>query len=202
MQNIIKAVKYKMSFGCQACVSCENCEGCRSACDTCQSFCETGYQAVGGFSFNECVAAGQVILHKTNWNRLISYIREAYTEGALCNAVGQYNLRTVYNALPVSDPNIMLTAEVFNAVSNALTKLTDSYSSLSVRVGDIVYGSYFTTLQNYANTLKYKWGQCNLCNASCDALCNGSCNSCNAGSQSVHCCSSSCEHSCQDTPTE
>lgn len=52
--------------GCMACQGCELCEGCNSGCDTCQSFCETGYQSVGGFSFNECVSQGQILLHKTN----------------------------------------------------------------------------------------------------------------------------------------
>lgn len=52
--------------GCQSCNSCQGCNSCNGTCDDCQSFCETGHQTVGGFSFNECVSQGQILLHKTN----------------------------------------------------------------------------------------------------------------------------------------
>ena len=190
-----------MSSGCQGCnKSCERCQGCNSGCNTCQSFCEIGNQSVGGFSFNECVARGELLLHKTNWNRLLTYIRQAYTKGNLCDARGEYNLGRVYNELPNSDPNDVITAEVFNAISTALTSLTTSYNRLTVNIGDVIYGSYFETLQDYANRLQYKMLQCNVCNANCDANCNNSCNLCDAGSQIGHCCSSSCQTGCEHSP--
>lgn len=184
--------------GCMACQNCELCQGCNSGCNTCQSFCENGHQTVGSFSFNECVSQGQILLHKTNWDRLITYIRNAYRKGSLCNA-SEYRIS---DDLPQSDPNNVITADIFNKIAAALKNLTPAYNRLSVNVGDVIYGSYFETLEDYANRLKYRWEQCNVCNASCDAMCNGSCNLCNAGSEAVHCCSTACQHSCQDAPAE
>lgn len=183
--------------GCQQCDTCESGNHCSGTCNTCQSFCENGYQSVGGFSFNECVSQGERILHKTNWNRLITYIQDAYDEGRECDA-SEYGISS---NLPSSDPNDYITADMFNKVAKALKTLTSSYSLLSVDVGDVIYGTYFETLEDYANRLKYKWDQCDRCNISCDVTCN-SCNGCNGSSQASYCCSAACENACQsDSPS-
>lgn len=82
-----------------------------------------------------------------------------------------------------------MTAEMFNKVAAAITRLDSSKPLIDVSVGDVIYGSYFEDLEEYADYLKYKYHQCNRCDSSCNVSCN-TCNSCNGSSQAVYCCSS------------
>lgn len=145
-------------------------------CNSCESFCEQGHQLVGGFNFQQCISSGQLFLTKTNWNRLIKYINNAYAQGEKKDG-GNSGLPSTNK-----DPNEYMTAEMFNDVSYALRHLGSSYANLSVRQGDVILGSYFTTLQNYANNLEYKNSQCDNCNVSCDSGCDN-------GRQAQYCCS-------------
>lgn len=183
---------------CQAnCTSCQGCNSCQGTCDTCQSFCENGGQYVGSFSFGQCVSAGQIFLTKTKWNNLIDYINDAYDRGTKKDGGD--------SGLPSSDPNDYMTASMFNKVSSALRNLGSSYTNLSVSQGDIIYGSYFETLEDYADNLKYKRNQCNICNVDCDVSCDSCqgcnrCQGCNGSSQSISCCSS-CNTCQSDNPS-
>ena len=173
---------------CQAnCTRCQGCNTCEGTCDTCQSFCQVGSQYVGSFSFNQCVSAGEVFLKKTNWNRLITYINNAYSRGSERDGGD--------SGLPSSDSNDYMTASMFNKVVDALRGLGSSYTDINVSKGDMILGSYFEDIEYYADYLKYKSNQCNTCNVSCDVSCNScnarcqSCQGCNGSSESISCCS-------------
>lgn len=81
------------------------------------------------------------------------------------------------------DPYDYMTEEMFNDVSYALRHLGSTYANLSVEKGDVILGSYFTDLEDYANYLEYKNSQCDVCNVSCNT-------GCDSGRQAIYCCSS------------
>lgn len=175
---------------CQSCNSgCQSCNSCQGSCQSSQSFCSTGGQTVGSFNFNQCISKGETFLTKTNWNRLITYINNAFSRGSKQNGGS--------SGLPSKDTNTFMTADIFNKVAAALGKLGSSGPSRRVSVNSVVYGSYFEDLENYADNLKYKTNQCNRCNVSCNEDCLG-CQKCDSGCQS---CNKSncgkCNGSCQ-----
>ena len=210
--------------GCQSqntCSKCNSCESCNvncngSGCNTIQNFCSTN-QSAGGFSFNQPLKKDDLFLTKVNWNRLITYINNAYKKGStsLSNRAQSGNGVTSTgiggnSGLPESDPNDFMTEDMFNKVSQALGGLGSSGPTRRVKANvDIVYGSYFQDLENYANNLQYKKSQCNNCNAGCNVKCNTclvcnveNCGACDGSCQSHtsrNCCSSSCQHSCQSS---
>lgn len=210
--------------GCQSqntCSKCNSCESCNvncngSGCNTIQTFCVSN-QKVGSFSFNQPIGTDELFLKKTNWNRLITHINNAYAKGSASlsnNAQSGTGVRNPGNGgnsgLPDSDENDFMTADMFNKVSIALGNLGSAGPSRRVVADvDIVYGSYFKDLENYANNLQYKSSQCNNCNAGCNVKCNtclvcnvencGACNGTCQAHSSTSCCSSSCQHSCQSS---
>ena len=146
---------------------------------------------------------------------MISYINRAYAKGSEKDGGS--------SGLPSSDSNTFMTASMFNRVASALGGLGSSGPNLKTMVGgpygDVILGSYFETLESYADALKYKTSQCDTCNASCDVTCkdcqmcndNGNCGSCNGSCQShspsygnrcetCNNCESTCEKSAQTTP--
>lgn len=169
---------------CNRCNSCEKCNNpsCEETCILIQSFCKTTGQSVGSFSFGQCVSSDETFLTKANWNKLITYINNAYAKGSKKNGG--------FSGLPSSDSNEFMTADMFNKVSDALGNLGSSGPGYNKKVNDIIYGSYFETLESYANSLKYTTLQCNKCNDSCDVTCK-ECQKCNV----VNC--GSCDGSCQ-----
>ena len=208
------------------CNKCNKCEQCNTACDagkciTVQAFCSTSGQSAGGFSFGQCVSSDELFLTKTNWNRLITHIRNAYdkgnatpsnkaNEGSGVSSPGNGG-GAAASGLPASDSNNFMTADMFNKVSTALGNLGSSGPSRRVQADiDVVYGSYFTTLESYANTLQYKTTQCDDCNVSCNVNCNnclkchnnGNCGGCHNSCQS-HSPSSCCSYcnTCQSCNT-
>lgn len=198
---------------CNKCNSCELCNNttCEEKCILIQAFCspEGSGQSAGGFSFKQCVTSNETFLTKANWNRLIKYINDAYNKGDEKDGGD--------SGLPESDDNTFMTAEMFNKVALALGGLgsqgPDLYvypvGSVEKPEGDIILGSYFVSLESYANALKYTTLQCDNCNDSCDVTCkecqkcngNGNCEGCN-GSCQDHSPNyrSSCEtcNTCQD----
>ena len=175
---------------CNKCNSCELCNNttCEEKCILIQSFCgpEGSGQSAGGFSFKQCVASNETFLTKANWNRLIKYINNAYKK---CNKKNGGS-----SGLPVSDSNDFMTAEMFNKVSSALGGLGSAGPNLKVYPvgskekpeGDIILGSYFTSLESYADALKYTTLQCDKCNDSCNVTCTG-CQLCNSDGNCKSC---------------
>lgn len=165
------------------------CYTCQGVCDTGQSFCKVGKQVVSDkttdFDFGQCVSAGQILLTRDNWNKIITYINNAYAEGRVQSGGP--------SGLPRADTNTVMTAEMFNLVSTALVNLGRvDYPKQKVNQGDVIYGYYFENLENYANRLKYKYDQCDNCNIDCNVTCD-SCNcTCLGSSQARYCCSA-CE---------
>ena len=211
---------------CNSCNSCQKCNNttCEEKCILIQSFCgpEGSGQSAGGFSFKQCVDSNETFLTKANWNRLITYINEAYAKGnSLLNGGTGGD-----SGLPKSDSNDFMTAEMFNKVSSALGGLGSSGPNLHVYPvgskekpeGDIVLGSYFTSLESYANALKYTTSQCDKCNDSCDVTCKEcqlcnvtNCGGCNNGCQAhspsygkkcetCNSCQATCEKAVQKPP--
>lgn len=175
---------------CTTCNSCQLCNNttCEVTCILVQAFCspEGSGQSAGGFNFNQCVSSDQTFLTKANWNRLISYINNAYAKGSKQSGGD--------SGLPSSDNNEFMTAEMFNKVSNALGGLGSSgpgYNMEGGPSGDIILGSYFVNLESYADALKYKTNQCDKCNDSCDVTCK-ECQKCN-----IENCGA-CDNGCQD----
>lgn len=188
--------------GCQTCNQCQYCVNCQSCntncnnpsgCNTIQAFCSINKQQVGSFNFDQCVSSGQTVYKfRDSWNRLITHINNAYAAGKESNG-GQ-------SGLPSSDTHEFITAAMFNKISDALGGLGSTGPSRRVRgkstgdtIEDVIYGSYFEDLEDYANKLKYKTSQCDACNAGCNVICN-SCQKCNTGGCQNHspssCCSS------------
>lgn len=188
--------------GCQTCVTCQSCDtcnrGCQScqSCDDCESICQIEGQDAGSFSFSSTIAPDKEFLTASEWNGLLTYIQKAYDTGTVVSGGSSH--------LPSSvSPNIEITADMFNKVSDSLNNLgypnlestTDNnYKSQGKRkkvVKDVdwVYASYFEDLATYANNLKYK-------NTQCNNNCNVDCQSCDDGCQTCNTCQS-CEGSCQ-----
>lgn len=212
----------RCNSGCQYCNSCEkcdSCEQCNTACDgggclTIQSFCATSGQSAGGFSFGQSVAGEEFFLTKKNWNKIFTYINDAYAKGS-ASPSNKAQSGTGASApgnggdsgLPASDEHEFMTDTMFNKVSEALGNLGSSGPSRRVKADvDLIYGSYFKDLESYANGLQYKTTQCDDCNVACNVKCNtclkcndnGNCDSCNNGCQSdtYRSCCSSC-NTCQ-----
>ena len=212
---------------CNKCNSCEKCNNttCEEKCILVQAFCsdDGSGQTVGEFSFNQCVSSDEMFLTKANWNRLITYINKAYAKGnSLLNGGTGGD-----SGLPESDTNIFMTASMFNKVSDALGGLGSEGPGYKVYAvgdekkpeGDIILGSYFTSLESYANSLLYTTTQCDTCNTSCDVTCKEcqlcnveNCGGCNDGCQAhsptygercetCNTCQDACEKSAQTTPS-
>lgn len=185
--------------GCQTCDSCQYCVRCQSCntncnssgCNTIQAFCSIGKQTVGSFDFNQCVSSGETVYKfRTNWNRLITYINDAYEAGRKSNGGS--------SGLPSSDTNEFITAAMFNKISAALGGLGSTGPSRRVKgkstgdtTEDVIYGSYFEDLESYANNLKYKTSQCDNCNTGCNVTCDR-CQKCDSGGCQNHFPSSCC----------
>ena len=201
----------KCNSGCQncnTCQSCNSCEQCNTTCDgnkcsTSQAFCSTN-QSVGSFSFGVDLSKDSLFFSRATWNKIITYINNAYKKG---NASVTNNAQSGTGAQSPGDSGlsslkldteIFMTAKKFNEVSQALGKLGSSGPNLTVYAvgsstkpaGDIVLGSYFKTLEQYANNLMYKHSQCDDCNVACNVKCN-TCLKCN-----VENCGS-CDNGCQ-----
>ena len=174
--------------GCNGCVTCNSCNSCLTCVTTCnrcesscqgssgcltrQTFCQACQNASewqGRFQWNQCVSSNEFFISNSEWNRIISYINNAYGRG--------YGGESE----PLDkDNNDFMTAKSFNDVSNALFGLggNSSGGKQTVSTNDIIYGYYFENLEDQANNLKYKTSQCSSCNTSCNVSCD-SCQSCN-----------------------
>lgn len=199
------------------CASCNSCESCNTncngtGCNSAQNFCATN-QSVGSFSFGQDVGANDLFLTKANWNSIFSYINNAFSKGSsnLTNKAQSGNGVSSSgdggdSNLPASDSNVFMTADMFNKVSAALGALGSSGPSFrATKDVTIIYGSYFSDLERYANNLQYKSSQCDDCNVACNVKCNTcltcnveNCGSCNGACQtnSPSSCCSSC-NTCQ-----
>lgn len=195
---------------CQSCNSCESCNNsCNAgagACNTVQSFCSLGGQSAGGFSFGNCVSSGEIIDIDNSWNGLLSYINAAYAKGAssLSNGAqsgsgvsgsgnaGSSGLPNIDTSLRSSDSQGkgFITASMFNQIAAALGGLGSSGPSTRVSSEDIIYGSYFESLESYANVLRYQSTQCDNCNVGCNVKCN-TCLTCNE--ENCGTCNGSCQ---------
>lgn len=169
------------------CVSCDGCEGCNTCqgCISCESFCENGGQnSRNGFSFGKCIATGQAItsdntgFSRTDWNNAINRINSVFRTG-------------VYDAswATISTTGATyLTADEFKRVATAADYTSDNGNIYS---GAIIYGTYFSRLENAIANLKYKWNQCNTCDSNCDDCvnCDGGCNAGAEKETNEYCCS-------------
>ena len=178
---------------CSGCDSCQICDGCMVDCEDCQSFCETGGQnSNNGFSFDKCISSGEAMtpdstgFSRNDWNNAINRINSVFREGSQSNASS--------STISTNTSDLYLSAAEFKRVASAAGYTSDNSNIVS---GALIYGTYFSRLENAIANLKYKWGQCDMCNAACDGGCN-ECMSCDSGceGETTYCCH------CDDTPTE
>ena len=157
------------------CASCDSCQGCDTCqgCDSCLAFCETGGQnSRNGFSFGKCIATGQAMtpdgsgFSRTNWNAAISQINSVFNRGSVSNAS--------WATISTTGATYM-TANEFKRVASAANYTSDHGNIYS---GAIIYGTYFSRLENAVANLNYKSNQCNHCNSGCnDCVTCDSCDS-------------------------
>lgn len=175
--------------GCQVCQKCDS--GCQEPCDSCQAFCETGGQnSANGFSFSSCIASGEIIgvgyFDRTVWNEAITAINSVFNEGSQQNASS--------STISSCSSDLFITATEFNRVSEA------AECDVNVESEQIIYGSYYQSLESAIANLNYKEDQCDLCNIECDKTCNeceicdGGCDGCDSecGNYCCDCCDNDC----------
>lgn len=148
---------------CKSCVECQGCVKCQG-CDECLSFCETGGQnSANGFSFGKCVSSGQIIsfdntgFSRSNWNDAIERINSVFLEGDSNNAA--------WATISINNSDIYMKADEFKRVASAADYTSDNSSIYS---GAIIYGTYFSRLEDAVANLNYKWNQCDHCDSECN----------------------------------
>ena len=202
---------------CGGCDSCEKCdEGCQGACDTSEAFCATKQNSDNGFKFSKCVTSGQIICDQINdetskyfsrdtWNEAIEKINSVFSKGgATPNEKGTTAPTTAESSkITKNTTDKFITAAEFERVALAIDHTNDNVKSNAV-----IYGKYFTDLENAIANLKYKDYQCSSCNSSCDVECDkcqicddGSCQTCNAECND-YCCDCDCCDNDQPPPSE
>ena len=182
----------------KSCNSCNTCNTCDSSCQgTCQSSKQKVSDKLGSFQFrNKELQSNNSFLTAEEWNSLLQYIENGY--GLEGNPLAPYkNGVYTYKDLSIragSEHNLFMSANMYNG---AIAKMR--WASLNEGTpgeyertsGDIIYASYFTALQNYANN-NFKVNYCNTCDNcnSCNSKCQGcnSCNSCNSCQGTNSCC--------------
>lgn len=201
---------------CGGCDSCEKCdEGCQGTCDSSEAFCATDQNSNNGFKFSKCVASGQIICDQINdkaskyfsrdtWNEAIQKINEVFSAGgAIPNDKGTQAPTTAESSkISKNITDKFITAAEFERVATVVNHKNDNVKSNAV-----IYGKYFTSLEEAVANLEYKDYQCSSCNHSCDVECDkcqlcddGSCQTCNAECND-YCCDCDCCDSDQPPPT-
>ena len=188
---------------CQACNKCQTCNICETYCQSSQkasSYIKT-FQKFYSYEFDKdnnykasCLNQGQTITIKaSDWNNLISFIKQAYSLGTLGKTDKVPVLSSVQKAQVISHTDYNQVAQAFELGSKAL--------NITVKENDIIYGTYFSQLQDYAiNSFLLMPNQCNNknqchpdteCNA-CQA-CNSNCQACNNNNKSNCCNCNTCQ---------
>lgn len=181
---------------------CQNskCQSCQT-CDSCETYCQKGqkvsdhvktftdfFQIENNKLKSACLSSGQtIIIRAVDWNNLISFIKSGYQLGDVGTTTPP-NLRTVKQNDPIY-------ADDYNDIAKAF-KLGSEALSTRVAKDNLIYGTYFTELKNYAlNDFKLKADQCaspNQC-----TKCNG-CDHCDHDDQ-PYCCK--CNNQCDSGQT-
>ena len=166
---------------CQGCVSCESCNSCQSCntkcnassgCNTLQAFCTIGcqtYGQYGSFAFSYSPTPNSGIMgpgyfDQDVWDEIISYINTLRSKGTVKNSGSSISYSSTNNVAPFK-------ASEFNRVSGAV-------NGGSVSAEGIIYGAYFSNLENAAEAMSLASSACDKCNVNCNVTCN-SCQKCN-----------------------
>lgn len=210
--------------GCQACNSCERCvngcEGTYIPCTVCNTggYCEgqcvlnhtfsgpngcntmSDVNSNGSFSFSvNPTATGsymgprtddpQHCFNATVWNEIIDFFNNTN------------NQLSLYFGTPLTrytpSPGTPFTAAEFNRLAEKFN------AQIRVNPGDLIYGSYFHSLEDAVNNLTFGSSICANCNTSCAGCytncvlylgrcdrCDNGCQNCNSG------CNSNCNSNC------
>lgn len=189
------------SAACQNCNACQKCnDKCQVICNKIQVFCnacQTYREAVGkSFSWSKCAVKDESIapgyFDKEAWDEIIEYINKARSKGEKHSTGGTIATSTTKAVDPFS-------AKEFNRVADSA-----NYNNSNIKSGEVIYGSYFTSLANAASGNNISSSACDVCNAACDGCvtcqsCNTKCNGCNAEtSYGSYCCScNTCQTACE-----
>lgn len=196
---------------CNTCQSCNATCNAESGCNSQQTFCPSKqvYSTLidSAFSFSQCAIKNEIIckldeeahFNRSVWNEIVTYINSAFDEGTsplTDNSDGgtggiQDGSKGGDSGVTADTTNLFITAAQFVKIAGALDSLgghaendaVDTLTTLkSVKKNDVIYGHYFESLEEYANSLKLKDTQCDDCNAGCNVTCN-LCQKCNSGCQ-------------------
>lgn len=194
------------------CPKCNKCQGCNKCqtCDNCETYCQSSqkastyiktFQKFYNYELDEnnnykasCLDQGQTIVIKADdWNNLISFIDQAYDLGTLGKATTKPSLSSVQKTQAISHTDYNQIAKAFALGSDAL--------NIEVKKDDIIYGTYFSQLQNYAiNSFLLMPMQCNTKNQCSATDCNtcqhcndSNCQACNNNNKSNCCKCNTCQ---------
>ncbi len=188
--------------GCNTCESCNSCQSCNtscnasSGCNTLQAFCAIGcqtYGQYGSFAFSYSPTPDNGIMgpgyfDQGVWNEIISYINTLRTKGSVSNSGGSLSYSSINDVAPFK-------ASEFNRISGAI-------NGGAVSPEGLIYGVYFSNLEDNAEAMRLSNSACDRCNVSCDVTCNscqkcnvrnsdacGTCQACQGGNTTTSCCS-------------
>lgn len=181
------------------CLTCQICDACQTYCQTSQKVSDhvktftDFFQVENNKLKSACLNSGQtIIIRAVDWNNLISFIKSGYQLGNVGTTTPP-KLRTV-------EQNDPIYADDYNDIAKAF-KLGSEALSTRVAKDNLIYGTYFTELKNYAlKNFKLKEDQCaspdqctkcNRCNR-CDhedtsycCACNTKCDSGQTGKETT-----------------
>lgn len=192
---------------CEGCNKCEKCDNCNAICNSSQALCKIGSQVladrVGEFSWRRCASSGEIMgpgyFDINVWNTICSFIDKRTSVGSKVSGGSHFSDNT-----SITPSNPAFTASEFNRVAGEV-------GASRVNRGDVIYGSYFSSLEDAANSYKFSSLACDNCNTSCNANCDGcidcnNCQGCDAGKEK-EACMQGCHHTyccscdtCQYTP--
>lgn len=166
---------------CNTCNTCEKCdEGCEEPCIIIQTLCKLNGQTYSdnlgyNFAFSYSPTAhtgimGPGYFDQNIWDEIVTYINNARLKGDMQNTGGTIDYSSVLNVAPFK-------ASEFNRIANEI-------NGLNVSSGDVIYGSYFSSLENAASSSLISVSACDKCNDKCDEECN-KCQKCDEGGEDI-----------------
>ena len=214
---------------CQNCDECQKCvEQCNSdgACNSSQAFCLVGgenFSDVAVFNFspsptNPSTYMGPGSFNKASWDAIVEHLNSMLLLGTTQNSAPNNDEWNNGYSLSTDAAIAPFTAAEFKRVAYKTgykvdgTTYSENQINSTIQSEGVIYGSYFTALENGINSLKFNSDACNLCNTSCNATCvvcqvcdtgvvdkctpGKICASCNACNSDCQICNGSCNNAC------
>lgn len=163
----------------------------RGQCSTAQTFCNLNMETVGNIdelrsniNFND-----NDQINAVDWNAIKTKLQAIYNFGALgTRNPSQNDINTFINATQ----NITtITLDGYNTIYDIIDKTSNKLNADLVHT---IEDTIDSTLNNAINSYKLNSSRCDMCNASCNTVCQASCQECNVSciSQCYDCGQSGC----------